>query len=299
MKEIFVHIGHGGTGTSFLQSVFADQNAIAYPEIHGTLKRVRAGAISTGNVGRKFDLRKLLRRDEDRILVSSEGLFGRLGEDMSDLSALCLDSKVKVLLAIRDPLDHMITSYGQFVKLGRTSESVDAFAARYRVPKTVGNRIEAIMECNCDLTVINYSRHSHELLGCVEDWLGVSGLKATERARVNRSLTSSEISAMRQVIDLIGVDAKRIGDKLCRLLPDIERDRVRMDEHSIMDFVARMRPMIASTNRLLSEKEQYEIQDDLSGYIGTDGDSISMRPEQFSIFADELARYEKKTSNRS
>src|SRR5262245_28751429 len=91
MKTLYLHIGHGKTGTSYLQSSLAlsierlaDRN-IVYPRM-GSVERGAKGLISSGN-GSVFVLLMSKPKKVDEIaanpashLFSYEGLMGKLSQ---------------------------------------------------------------------------------------------------------------------------------------------------------------------------------------------------------------------------
>lgn len=237
-QDILLHIGHGGTGTSFLQRSFAhtDFKSIIYDDHSGAVSKARKNGIPTGNVRKLDDLHDLVGQTKPRnkpILFSSEILFGRFGNDTDDLSKLLADGHhVKILLFIRDPLDHVITSYGQFVKRGLFLKPIEAFLQTYRSPETVALRIKKLKELGCDVTVLNYSRHTSDVKTVTETWLGETLADLTGTV-VNRSLTASEIELILEAAKYLGPNVDRIGRSLCVNVTNVTPDRLMIKKNSM------------------------------------------------------------------
>ena len=83
-KTLYIHIGHNKTGSSYIQSIFA--NSIATLQEQGivyanskNLEKAKRGEITTGNSSAFSDILKnnnaLSSKEEHRLLFSSELLF--------------------------------------------------------------------------------------------------------------------------------------------------------------------------------------------------------------------------------
>jgi hypothetical protein len=287
--DVLIHIGHGGTGTSFLQRTFANTQfkCLVYNDHSGAVEKSQTIGVPTGNVRKSDDLYEFVKKtttDKKPILFSSEILFGRFGSDTNDLWRLISDGhKVKILLFTRDPLDHVITSYGQFVKRGIFLGSIETFMETYNSPQKVALRIKQLERLGCEVNLVNYSRHELDLKSLTEDWLGERLANITNTV-VNRSLTSSEIEFILKAGKHLGSEVRRIGNSLCLGVPEVKKDKLKIERHVCEKFAERMNIMISSINPSLLVSERYEVPDNLEKYIrGAGQPDITLSSKQLSV----------------
>ncbi len=118
MSILYLHVGHGKTGSSYLQSVLAlSQNALKDEEIvyslNGSGERAAQGKITSGNgdlLEGFLKKRKADGKGNSNFLFSSEVLFHKFltdkGEELLEIIEGQCFEKIKILLFIRDPLEH-------------------------------------------------------------------------------------------------------------------------------------------------------------------------------------------------
>ncbi len=209
-----LHVGHGKTGSSFLQSwlaINADQlkaqEGIVYPKrcpfsARGDI-RAEASQFSMGN-GFVLDavlkrgcgqgqqrrwFRRLLRQvqgnaqDQDlsALLFSCEPWARKLPEQWDQLHRLIevlSFSSVDVLLVVRDPLDHAVSVYGQMVKRHGFTGGVDDWLAIYDFPNALFRFLRLINgeSSGFRLQVDHYGRQRHELIPLLKRWLCLSSI---------------------------------------------------------------------------------------------------------------------------
>ncbi|MGV6848834.1 MAG: hypothetical protein ACWA5A_10725 [Marinibacterium sp.] len=259
---LFLHIGHGKTGSSYLQSALAlSQQALAdhgfdYPLTRGVARRARRGHITGGNFGGPQGIHSRL-ADQGPFapgrarLMSSEHLFNyalrRPETFLEDLAALRGDGDLHVLCLIRDPLDHAVSTYQQSVKRGGFAGPLDEALTRYRLPASVLAVLETLKGAGARLTVRNYSRHRDRLLAVAEDWLALppGTLAVPPVAQVNRSLTRAELEFQRR-INATGtrIASQFVSDPWCNHLPDIRAEDPPLAPAALAAFLDRMRAAI-------------------------------------------------------
>lgn len=277
-EAVYLHVGHGKTGSSFLQSALANSipdlaaRGIAYPLDPEVAARVARGAISSGNLEpapghvARFTAQPV---DQPRLLISSEAWFNHLHPSglLEALRHAYDGPAIHLLLCVRDPLDHAVSQYLQSVKRGGATEPFDAALARYNMPAKVA-RFLTVLEGQADVTVrvCNYSRHRAGLLALLADWLGVpkTVLHPPAQRRVNRSLTRAETEWMRLFNARLGVQAGAlIADPLCACLPDVVAEDPPATPDVVAAFLQRMARMIDRQGlaRWLAPSEAYHLPD--------------------------------------
>jgi len=138
LKELLLHVGQDKTGSSFIQSTLANsievlkQANICYP-INKKVMQASKGKISSGNAGLLLNLADVDKlNSNDKYLFSSEKLFRTLFDDahmnaIQNLKESLGITKIKVLLYIREPLEHFSSAYQQAIKRVGDTESIQEF----------------------------------------------------------------------------------------------------------------------------------------------------------------------------
>lgn len=275
---LFLHIGHGKTGSSFLQAAFRlsrDRLAAAgvdYPE-GSDQWAVNPATITSGNgkglLASPDALRDRLamaaREGVPSQLWSSEFLFNEIegGDALTDLPDIARQfgfGAVRVLLFLRDPLGHAASGWQQGVKRHGLTDSVEEAFARFAFPERVVSVLDRLGTIGVETTVRNYSRCRDRLLVEAGDWLGVSAetLSTPGVRRVNRSLTRGELVLQREINRVLGQSGRLLADPLCERLPEIEADDLRPSLDVQEATWERLRPVIERINARLPEEHRYQ-----------------------------------------
>ncbi len=259
-EAVYIHIGHGKTGSSFLQSALAlstptlAQHGLIYPIQDSTAAEAHKGHITGGNVrAQTLDFDQLLdvAGPGQRLLMSSESFFFYLPRNAETFQAeyarVFGDTPLHVLLYLRDPVDHAVSTYQQSIKRGGYTHTLAKKLEGYTMPQHTITVISALQAMGATLTIHNYSRCRDTLVQTLEQWLDLPGdsLTRPEYAQVNRSLTLAELEVQRLVNKNL---AKRIGgstgrfasDPLCNELPDIKSETPPLAPADLQRFLDRM-----------------------------------------------------------
>ena len=245
--RLLLHIGHGKTGSSFLQSWLAC-NADRFESRCGLLMpgdsaAARAGHFSMGNGDRMESLLqqsaaqqlRWLRQHCERSAAVSGLLFSREGwarrfPDLVDPMLRLADAwgveRLELLLFVRDPLDHACSVYSQVVKRHGYDGSIDAWL------EVMTSRLACSPACVVwPLTPIGCSfGWSTTGSATAPDPIVCDWLKLDAEAdwceppvqRVNRSLTQEEPQLMRWLNGTASRErSARIGELLVNRLPDL------------------------------------------------------------------------------
>lgn len=275
--EVLLHIGHGKTGSTFLQALLASsidilaEHGIAYPIDPEIAQKARSGGITSGNLpAGPGHFSKLLRNGwegpEGRLLISGEAYFARLQSNgvLARIREAVPDAAVRVLLYVRDPLDHAASTYQQGIKRGGYTESFSTFLDTYNVPRRVAQMIAFVEGEGGTVTVRNYSRIRDGLKGSLEDWLGLPQgvLRAPAMTEVNRSMTRAELAFQAAFNRHYGARSARfVSDPLCERLSDVRSENPVATRAALERFLARMHEMLADIrfgNRA-GEGEEYHL----------------------------------------
>lgn len=318
MKEMLIHVGHGKTGSSFLQTCFANsvdvmnRNGITYPIRQKDLENARNGLTTEGNFppislskGHSIDaLRELIKKYADpiknnNILISNEGIFQSilLHKFLSQIVKAFPEFRIKILLFIRDPFEHLVSAYQELLKAAIVNDASDLFS-KSSVPRNVSQFLDICEMHGAECHTINFSRHRLLIRQKTSTWLGLSedGLISGPKLSVNRSLDASEILVQKIFNNHFGNFARRIiADPLAEELPDHKPSNPYIPEPVLIDFLNRMKEDSASTNEKIPESERYFVPDfsDIKSTIPSEDekDLVSLSAEQMDIIVRNIAKH--------
>lgn len=284
--QLHLHVGHGKTGSSFLQSWWAVnrptllQAQLLYPEAPGDA-RARAGAFSMGN-GSALDQalsscsgprawRRWWRglqphQPLEDVLFSAERWTRHLPEQCDGLLALadaCGIERIRLWLLVRDPLDHAMSVYGQMVKRHGFTGDLDAWLEIYDFPEALLRFLETF-QARPDrfmLQIDHYGRQVGGLLERMQAWLALPGdlpWQKPAQCVVNRSLTADELLLMRWLNGRLGDRAAVVGEQLVDRLPQLAPARLQPSAQACAQFVAHWRPLVDEINHRLPRDVQLQ-----------------------------------------
>jgi hypothetical protein len=287
-RKLYLHVGHGKTGSSYIQSVLAKNvgalaaAGIYYPEPRNIAKAA-AGGISTGNGGLFYSGRAPRARKipgtAHSVLFSSEAFFISKFEKKL-LAAITkgrnakLFDEVHILLFIRNPIEHLSSVYQQAIKGQGLTKPIDAFARRYAHPKRAGQFVELMQQTfGAEVTIRNYSVIKHSVIQATTDWLGIdgTGLRVPDVKQVNRSMTFGELALLQSLNEISGSFGKNLlADPLCEELPEIKSDTVRPTLQAQQQLWTRLQPAIDRVNAMVEDPEHHYQRDIAAGVAPSD-----------------------------
>jgi hypothetical protein len=284
MRKVIVHIGHGKTGSSFLQSVLArntgelEKRDIDYP-YHPSMEEARRNHISSGNGLLLLDPDYPLPAGDKDLLYSSEILFLQLLEgDRLERLVSAIGQKgwdLRVLVYTRDLFDYCFSSWGQFIKRRQGTLSFNEYLLSpdfFNVYEWLRAWFGQAERFGFSLQCYNYSRRR---AGLWEHFIGrVTGGEAfaPEEGRglppVNRSLTLAEYEIQRLFnMHLAEPSSGFISDEFVNALPSIEAERPRIEHPAYTGTVERIAPVIEALNHRMDPDDAIGIESfgDLGG----------------------------------
>lgn len=313
-SRVLLHVGHGKTGSSFLQSALANSvqtladNGLAYPIKPEAAAAARAGGISSGNMAPSAraltaTLTRGWKGPQETLLISSETFFYkmRLKGFAEALRSLLPEADLQVLLYVRDPLDHAVSKYQQSVKRGGFTGDFDTFLQSYNTPGNVAQFLKWLQGelPSATVTLRNYSRHKDDLMTTFETWMGLTPgtLRVPARTQVNRSMTNAELMLQRAFnAHLDARTAAIVSNALCEDLPDIRSERPPASPEALDAFLTSMARMIErhGMNEMLPEGEAYRLEtldEAVARFDATAPDSYALTPAQMAVVAKALAAH--------
>ena len=295
MLAIFVrlhlHVGHGKTGSSFLQSwlsinatALQERMGLLYPDrcpISGRLdRRAQQSQFSMGNgyvlqplldpscglFRAKRWRRRLFRQHgvDDQalkgVVFSYEPWARHLPSQLNHLlskSELLGFEGLDLWLLVRDPLDHAVSVYGQMVKRHGFVGSLDDWLVIYDFPNALLHFLKTIRSCDgsLSLAVDHYGRNKRSLINLLKDWLSLSASfnYSEPKQVVNRSLTFQELRLVRHLNAVDPALGLAVGESLVDRLPSIPQVSMLPSIEAQQRFISRWATTIEAINSLLPD----------------------------------------------
>lgn len=264
--KLVLHIGHGKTGTSFLQSLLSlntenlKNNGINYPE-HSSLNAARQGRISSGNGS--LILNKDFKLDPNlTTLLSNENLFHDLAIG-DNLNRLVLDRncQLEVICYTRNVFEMLISTWGQMVKRGGYTKNFEEYLSNQDPHhQKLLWWLDASDKHGFKLTIRNYSNYKTTISDrFFRDIFGNDGVNfipvKPPNEIVNRSLTLTEYEIQRLCNLYLANSSQFISDVLVNELPLIKAENPRISRERYEIISKRMAPIIARLNERISSTE--------------------------------------------
>lgn len=241
MRTLFIHVGHGKTGSSWIQAALRlgraqlEVEGLHYPALPD--EPDDPAAITMGNARGLCRLAETLDqrlaavagKGTKGVVFSSESLFFELLDgpvDAGTLVDVAADhgfSGISVLMMLRDPIGQAISHHGQRVKRG-VHHPVEETLATFDVPVLALALIQQLeAESVIKIHLRNYSRCRGSLLEEVTNWLGIpdGALPAPPVGKINRSLNRGETILMRTLNRHLQNASALLADPLCERLPEV------------------------------------------------------------------------------
>lgn len=324
-KVVWLHVGHGKTGSSALQSSFArskdslSENGVYYPE-DASLGHAARGGITSGNAWNlltedntafhqklSHDLASAGYLKCDQILYSSELMFGQIFKDprLLDIALKEMDTSgttPRVVLYIRDPLDFAVSGYIQRVKRAGEVRSLGEYLREFTPLENFLTFVSLIEERGVEWSVQNFSAVRFDLLPSMEGVMGIpSGtLSPGNGAPVNRSLTRSELEIQLLFNSLSEISTSTfVSDPWCDALPEIDGEIPHCDQHDLSDFLTRCEGLLDQANRLLPEHAKFQLGGTRGVGLGdippTELETFTFNRQQLVVLVTALSSHLKET----
>lgn len=280
-----MHIGHGKTGSSWIQSSLrSSRESLASHSLHYAngpddllteMNQISSGN-ATGLLSSEAEFSRRLSEcshaEGCSVIFSSEFLFKEINEPgvldfMFPVAKQFGYQTIEILMFIREPLEYAISIWQQKVKRsGETLEFENALQAQKNFTE-IHERVAKLLKNlggneHIRLTIRNYSRCKDSLLEEVAQWLRVPAttLVVPPFKRVNRSMTRGEIRLQLEFNRILGACGNLISDPLCEKLTDIEPDRMMPSLGFQEIYLKDNGPALARANALIKKEDQYHLE---------------------------------------
>ena len=298
--KLFLHIGHGKTGTSAIQSALAiasddlAKRGINYPIQQSLRDRASRLEITSGNwepipeaslTDQLLEIAKS-NYNNSTIVLSSESLFWLIPELIQKKSTWEAHIDLHIILAVREIEEMLSSEYQQRVKRHGDAMPLEQFLrARNFISShhaKAAEVIESMTQSNITNTIINYSEHKSDISQLIFKLIGAEDLYPTSQmagAIINRSMSRKELEILITINALyynrFPWISARISDALIKNQPKLEAQQCKIAKQQLQKVYETNDPYLQTINAFLDSKEQLTSLANLSQEI-TQADS----PEQ-------------------
>ena len=307
--KLFLHIGHGKTGTSAIQSALAiasddlAKRGINYPIQQSLRDRASKFEITSGNwepipeaslTDQLLEIAKS-NYNNSTIVLSSESLFWLIPELIQKKSTWEAHIDLHIILAVREIEEMLSSEYQQRVKRHGDAMPLEQFLrARHFVSShhaKAAEVIESMTQSNITNTIINYSEHKRDISKLIFKLIGAEDLYPSSQmtgAVINRSMSRKELEILITINALYFSRfpwiSTRISDALIKNQPKLEAQQCKIAKQQLQKVYEKNDPYLRTVNAFLDSKEQLKSLANLSQEIDQ-GDS----PEQAQKIREEEA----------
>ena len=307
--KLFLHIGHGKTGTSAIQSALAiasddlAKRGINYPIQQSLRDRASRLEITSGNwepipeVSLTDQLLEIAKSNYNNstIVLSSESLFWLIPELIQKKSTWGAHVDLHIILAVREIEEMLSSEYQQRVKRHGDAMPLEQFLkARHFVSShhaKAAEVIELMTQSKITNTIINYSEHKRDISKLIFKLIGAENLYPSSQmtgAIINRSMSRKELEILITINALYFSRfpwiSTRISDALIKNQPKLEAQQCKIAKQQLQKVYDKNDPYLRTINAFLDSKEQLKSLANLSQEIDQ-GDS----PEQAQKIREEEA----------
>ena len=305
--KLFLHIGHGKTGTSAIQSSLAiasdelSKKGISYPIQQSLRDQAAQMEITSGNwkpnqesslTEQLLEISKTNQRYSS-IVLSSESLFWYVPELIQNKSLWENHINMHIILAVREIEEMLSSEYQQRVKRHGDSMPLEQFLrARHFISShhaKAAEIIDLMSQSNISNTIINYSRHKRDISQLIFKFIGAEELYPADQmagAIINRSLSRKELEMLITINALYYNKfpwiSTRISDALIKNQPQLEAQQCKLIKPQLEKVYEQNDAYLQTINACLDPNEQLTMLSTLSHEVIQDSS-----PEQVQKIRDE------------
>ncbi len=305
--QLFLHIGHGKTGTSAVQSSLAiasdelSKKGIRYPIQQSLRDQASRLEITSGNwqpnpeVSLTAQLLEIANNNpkNEKIILSSESLFWLVPELIQNKSEWENHIELHIILAVREIEEMLSSEYQQRVKRHGDAMPLKQFLrARHLISSHHEKAAEIIglmSQSKISNTIINYSKHKRDISRLIFKFIGAEELYPADQmagAIINRSLSGKELEILITINALYYSKfpwiSTRISDALIKNQPTIEAQRCKIDKQQLEKVYEKNNAYLQTINACLDPTEQLTTLTTLSDKI-----TPEKSPEQLNKIHEE------------
>ena len=270
MKKLILHIGHGKTGTSYIQSMLAlnaDRlsSIFDYP-YHPSFVKAKEGKIQSGN-GEVF-LESITKNgtltDRHKVFSGEFLFYDLIGEFKDDFQNLCKSQEVHILLYSRNVFEFYVSSWSQAIKRKKYHKNFPLFIDQSdSIYKKIEQWYYLSEKYGFKIHFRNYSLHKNNIKeifwGDLFNILNCTAPKFNLESHisniVNRSLTNLELQLLRSINFAKSDLGAFIADNLVNLLPSIPSEKTKITDEIYNKLSEKFSDSISHINSFVPASE--------------------------------------------
>ena len=270
-KTIYLHIGHGKTGTTATQSAFSlaaeelEKSGFLYPV--DTIKNIKNNCFEITGGNWKHDPNKSISQQlQDHIdlhpnfdvfIISSESLFWQIHTLLENIEEWDHQFELKIILAVRDVEEMLSSEYQQRIKRHGEKRPYEQFLRSRKYISSHHKRaayVLKLLESNqIKSFVFNYSKNKLSISEIIFKAINVINQFPREKMQgmiINRSLSQKELQFLLMINALYYEKypwiSAALSDSLAEQLPNVQSQTCRLSPNS--------RKLLYETNDLFIEE---------------------------------------------
>ena len=279
--KLFLHIGHGKTGTSAIQSSLAIASerlaalGIEYPIDTKLRDRASQLEITSGNWKAKSEtsltdqLLEITRRNKKNstIILSSESLFWLIPDLLSRRTDWGDFIDLHIIMAVREVEEMLSSEYQQLVKRHGNSMLLGQFIRTRNFVSShhakAAEIIDLMSQHKTSNTITNYSKHRKDISRLIFKLIGAEEAYPEDKmtgAVINRSLSRKELDFLIMINKLYHKEfpsiSTKISDALIKRQPNLEAGKCKISEKQLEKIYKKNETALQKINTCLDVNEQ-------------------------------------------
>ena len=288
-KTIYLHIGHGKTGTTATQSAFSiaaeelKKIGLFYPV--DIIKSTKKNCFEITGGNWKFDPNRSIRQqlqehidsnqNFDTFILSSESLFWQIDTLLENKQEWEHQFDLKVILAVRDVEEMLSSEYQQRIKRHGEKRPYEQFLRSRKYISSHHKRAALVLKLlktnNINIHAFNYSKNKLNISEVIFEAMKASQQFPREKMEgmiINRSLSQKELQFLTMINALYYEKypwiSTTLSDSLAKRLPNVQSQTCRLSPNSRKLLYETNDIFIEEINKFLDSKQELKRLKDLA-----------------------------------
>ena len=290
-KTIYLHIGHGKTGTTATQSAFSiaaeELKKIGFFYPVDIIKSTKENCFEITGGNWKIDPNKSIQQqlqdhidsnqNFDTLILSSESLFWQIDTLLENKQEWEHQFDLKVILAVRDVEEMLSSEYQQRIKRHGEKRPYEQFLRSRKYISSHHKRAALVLKLlrnnNISIHTFNYSKNKLNISEIIFNVINANEQfprNKMEGMIINRSLSQKELQFLTMINALYYEKypwiSTKLSDSLAKQLPNVQSQTCRLSPNSRKLLYETNDLFIEEINRFLDSKQELKRLKDLADF---------------------------------